>query len=74
MISDFDREMGIPGVWCIKDQNGNVLDVHETSDIGKDIYQTVCMLSYCKNKTDEELKGKRYSWKKARDIAGCSKV
>lgn len=74
MISDFNREIGIPGVWCIKDQNGDVLDVYETSDIGNEMYQAVRRLSNCKGKTDEELSDKRYSWKKVRNMTECGKL
>lgn len=74
MVSDFDAEISVPGVWCIKDRDGDVLDVYETVDIGKEMYRAVRRLNYCKDKTDEELYNKNYNWRKTRDIVGCGKL
>ena len=69
-LEDIDSLKGVPGVWSKETTDGEVLDVSETKDIGKEISFSVRAFKANAGKTDEELNALNNSSlrKKYRDI------
>lgn len=68
-LNDIDRLTGVPGVWSKETNNGTVLDVSETQDIGKEMLFSLRAFDANKEKEDSELKQNKLSLrKKYRDM------